>query len=316
LDLITLVESILENPAVILRKQLDHAKGERIAELKAEGMEFEERMIELEKVEYPKPLRDFLYDSFNDFATEHPWLEEENVRPKSIVREMLEDMLTFSGYVKRYGLQRSEGLLLRHINNTYKVLLHTVPVEAKNDLVLEAEDFLGEMIRRTDSSLMDEWERMQNPEFVADELEEIQAPGAPQGITADHKSFLGSIRSRIFSWLSCLHRSNYEEAIDLLREDLPEGEHPSDADGSFWKAERLQDIMETYRSDHEAFRLDPEGRALRYTHVEKGEDAWVIEQHLQDAAGLNDTWFSFSVPLQASDEANAPLLRLLSFEHD
>jgi superfamily II RNA helicase len=310
LELISVVESILENPAVILRKQLDRAKGDRIAELKAEGMEYEERMLELEKVEYPKPMEDFLYECFNGFAKDHPWLEEENVRPKSIVREMLEDMLTFSGYIKRYGLQRSEGLLLRHINNAYKVLLHTVPVEAKNDLLLEAEEFLGEMIRRTDSSLMDEWERMQNPEFVAVEHDELQAPGAPLGITADHKSFLASIRSRIFSWLSCLQRSNYQEAIDLLLEDLPEGEHPVDEEGSFWSAERLQKLVEEYRGEHGLFRLDPEGRALRYTHVEKSEHSWAIEQLLQDHEELNDWSLRFTVSLQDCDEAQAPLLKL------
>ena len=310
LDLMTLVECILEDPAVILRKQLDRAKGDRISELKAEGMEYEDRMLELEKVEYPKPMRDFLYDSFNAFASDHPWLEEENVRPKSIVREMLEEMLTFSGYVKRYGLQRSEGLLLRHINNTYKVLLHTVPVEAKNDQVLEAEEFLGELIRRTDSSLLDEWERMQNPEFVSEELEEAQHRGAPQGISADSKQFLASIRSRIFSWLSCLHRSAYEEAIDLLREDLPEGEHPVDLDGGIWSDSRLQTLMESYREGHGPFRLDPEGRALRYTQVEKREDAWVVEQYWQDYEDRNDWSVTFSVSLGDSDEAGTPLLRL------
>jgi len=313
LDLISVVESILENPKDILRKQLDRAKTDRLAELKAEGMEYEQRMEELEKVEYPKPLRDFLYDRFNDFALHHPWLEEENVRPKSIVREMFEEMLTFSGYVKRYGLQRSEGLLLRHINNAYKVLLHTVPTENKNDLVDEAEAFLGELIRRTDSSLLDEWELMQNPDYVPIEQDEAQHPGPPLGISSDKKSFLAAIRSRIFSWLACLHRSSSQEALDLLQEDLEEGQLPLDGEGQQWTVARLESLLETYRSTHGPFRLDPEGRALRHTWVKEDGDVWVVEQRLQDFEEANDWSVSFTVSLPASDEAGTPLLRLQRF---
>ena len=311
LDIITLVESILENPKVILRKQLDRAKGDRVAELKSQGMEYDQRMLELEKVEYPKPLREFLYDSFNDFSIHHPWLDEENVRPKSIVREMLEEFLTFSGYVKRYGLQRSEGLLLRHINNTYKVLLHTVPTEYKNEHILEAEAFLGELIRRTDSSLLDEWEKMQNPEYVPSEEEEVRLSDAPIDITLDKKEFLASCRVRIFSWLSCLHRSSFDDGVDLLQEDVGEDHSPVDVDGEQWTSARLESILETYKSDHGPFRLDPEGRALRHSQLKEEEGIWIIEQCLQDHEGLNDWSVTFSISLNKSSEAGVPLLELL-----
>jgi superfamily II RNA helicase len=165
LDLISLVESIVENPDIILRKQLDKARDIRFAELKAEGVEYDRRMEELEKVEYPKPLREFIYGTFNAFADKHPWVGTENIQPKSIAREMFENFSTFSGYIKDYGLQRSEALLLRHLNNVYKVLSQTVPTQVKTEEVLEMENYLGEMIRRVDSSLLEEWERLRNPEF-------------------------------------------------------------------------------------------------------------------------------------------------------
>jgi len=158
LDVLTLVESILENPEIILRRQLDRIKDRAIAQWKAEGMEYEQRMEELEKLEYPKPLRDFVYETFNAFADRHPWVGQENIRPKSIAREMFEQFRSFAEYVYDYDLQRSEGLLLRHLHNVYKVLVQTVPDAAKTDEVREMELYLRALLRQVDSSLEDEWE--------------------------------------------------------------------------------------------------------------------------------------------------------------
>ncbi len=110
-----------------------------MAQMKADGVEYEQRMEELEKLEYPKPLRDFVYETFNAFADRHPWVGEENIRPKSIAREMFENFSSFAEYVLDYELQRSEGLLLRHLNSVYKVLSQTVPDGSKTDEVVEIE---------------------------------------------------------------------------------------------------------------------------------------------------------------------------------
>src|SRR5208282_3485529 len=163
LVLLTLVESILENPDIILRKQLDRLKDQKMAEMKMAGIEYDERMEELEKLEYPKPNREFIYSTFNAFADKHPWVGQENIRPKSIVREMFENFRSFSDYVRDYELQRSEGLLLRHLNSVYKVLAQTVPDQAKTDPVREMELYLGTMLRQVDSSLLDEWEKLRDP---------------------------------------------------------------------------------------------------------------------------------------------------------
>ena len=165
LDLLTLVESILENPELILRRQLDKLKGRKVAEMKAEGLDYDQRMAELEKMEYPKPLRDFVYMTFNAFADRHPWVGEENIRPKSIAREMFEGFRSFSDYVQEYDLERAEGLLLRHLNSVYKVLSQTVPDGVKTDAILEMELYLRDMLRQVDSSLLDEWERMRDPNY-------------------------------------------------------------------------------------------------------------------------------------------------------
>ncbi|MEY2408902.1 MAG: hypothetical protein QOF48_1572, partial [Verrucomicrobiota bacterium] len=165
LDLLTLIESILEDPDIILRKQLDRVKDRKMAEMKMEGIEYQDRMDELDKLEYPKPKREFIYATFNAFADRHPWVGQENIRPKSIAREMFEQFRSFADYIKNYELQRAEGILLRHLNNVYKVLAQTVPDPAKTDTVREMELYLATMIRQVDSSLLDEWEKMRDPNY-------------------------------------------------------------------------------------------------------------------------------------------------------
>src|SRR5580658_2186777 len=162
-DVLTLVESILEDPDAVLRQQLEVVKRAKLAELKMAGVEYEERVRELEKLEYPKPLRDFVYDSFNEFARAHPWARGDNVRPKSVAREMVERFMDFNEYVREYELGRSEGTLLRHLTDAYRVLVQTVPTSAKTAEVEEIEVFLRAMVRSVDSSLLDEWERMRAP---------------------------------------------------------------------------------------------------------------------------------------------------------
>ena len=133
--------------------------------MKAEGLDYDQRMEQLEKLEYPKPMRDFVYGTFNAFADRHPWVGEENIRPKSIAREMFEGFRSFSDYVQEYDLERAEGLLLRHLNSVYKVLGQTVPDGVKTDTVREMELYLRDMLRGVDSSLLDEWERMRDPDY-------------------------------------------------------------------------------------------------------------------------------------------------------
>lgn len=163
-NLLSLVEAILEDPTAVIRKQLDKAKGELLAELKADGVEYDERMEMLEKVEIPKPGKEFIYATYNEFVITHPWAREAGVRPKSIAREMVERHESFEDYVKRYGLERSEGVLLRHLSEVWKVLAQTVPPGVKTPEVEEMESFLETLVRGVDSSLLDEWQKLKELE--------------------------------------------------------------------------------------------------------------------------------------------------------
>ena len=316
LVLLTLVESILENPDIILRKQLDKLKTQKMAEMKMAGIEYEERMEELEKLEYPKPNREFIYSTFNAFADKHPWVGQENIRPKSIAREMFESFRSFSDYIRDYELQRSEGLLLRHLNSVFKVLAQTVPDASKNEQVREMEMYLATMIRQVDSSLLDEWEKMRDPNYLRAETKEIRPPGAEaaeQGITRDAKAFTAAVRNRIFTFLRGLVIGDYEAALAALNGPLT----PSAVEGEDvtqpWTVDRLKQAMESYLAEHEQLLLTPEARNLRHTYVIPSEDkkTWRIQQMLVDREGQNDWVAEFEVDLAESRSKGEPSLWLL-----
>ena len=308
LILLTLVESIVEDPDAILRKQLDKLKTRKMAELKMEGMEFDKRLEELDKLEYPKPNREFIYSTFNAFAEKHPWVGQENIRPKSIAREMFENFRSFSDYIRDYELQRAEGLLLRHLNGVFKVLAQTVPDAAKNDTVREMELYLGTMIRQVDSSLLDEWEKMRNPAYQRAETAEVRPPGAEEAardITRDPRAFTAAIRTRIFAFLRALVNEDFDTALTNLAP-------PLDADEQPWTPERLRAALAAYHATHAALRLDPEARNARHTYVVPAEDqrTWRVQQMLVDPEQHNDWVAELIVDLPESRAAGEPALRL------
>ncbi len=308
LILLTLVESILEDPDIILRKQLDRVKDQKMAEMKMEGIEYDQRMEELEKCEHPKPNREFVYSTFNAFAARHPWVGQENIHLKSIVREMFEEFRSFADYIKLYELHRAEGVLLRHLNSVFKVLAQTVPDSAKNEQVREMELYLGTMIRQVDSSLLDEWEKLRDPNYRPGETKEVRPPGAEEAaadITRDTKAFTAAIRNRIFIFLRGLVVADYETAIANLNS-------PLDADGAAWTPDRLDKIMEAHEAGHERLCLDPNARNARHTYVVPAEDkqSWRVQQMLVDPAADNDWVAEFDVDLAKSRQLGEPDLCL------
>jgi superfamily II RNA helicase len=313
LDLLTLVESILENPAAILRRQLDKLKGKAIAEMKEAGLSYDERIEELDKLEHPKPLADFVYSTFNEFSDRHPWVGEENIRPKSIAREMFEGFRSFSDYVQEYDLERVEGLLLRHLDSVYKVLRQTVPDGVKTDAVVEMELYLSAMLRQVDSSLLEEWERMRDPSYAgkAGTEKELRPPRpeGPPDVTKDIRAFTAAVRTRLFALLRAWSIGDFEAALQALDSDR-------DRDGEPWTLDRLRAAREAHVAEHEGLRLDPEARNLRHTKVVPQDDGplWRVEQMLVDLAGLNDWIAEVEVDLDLSRRAGEPRIRLLRLE--
>ncbi len=349
LVVLTLVESILEDPDIILRKQLDRIKGRAIAEMKMQGIDYDERMAALEELEYPKPHREFIYDTFNDFADRHPWVGQENIRPKSIAREMFESFYSFADYVRSYELQRSEGLLLRHLHSAYKTLAHTVPDNAKDDQLREIELYLSETIRLADSSLLEEWEKMIDPSFALPENgdQPVYGPGSSRpDVTADATAFTAAIRTRVFAFLRAVADGDHAQALEIIGIDCADpadggarldgtesgraaggfgddddhvvvdsggGDGGSGSAGPEWTSRKLAAIMPAYLEEHERLRFDPEARNLRHTHVRANEDGQTlnVQQMLVDPEGHNDWVAEFEIDLAQSRERQEPVLGLV-----
>jgi superfamily II RNA helicase len=298
-DIMTLCESILENPDIILRRQLDKVKDEAMAVMKADGVPYEERIARLEELEYPKPSRDFIYNTFNEFAAAHPWVGQEHIRPKSIAREMFENFRSFADYINDYDLHRAEGVLLRHLSGVHKVLAQTVPDKFKTEPVQEMEAWLAGMLRGIDSSLLDEWERLRDPNWKPDEEVKIEAPD----ITRNKREFTALIRTEIFKFMRPLAVENYPLAAATI------------APGSTtWNAETLVAAMNPYYANHDRIMLDNEARNGRHTYVEPSEDKqnWRVCQVLVDPEGLNDWQAEFTVDLPKAREEGKPTLVLVS----
>jgi len=303
LDVLSAVESILEDPDVILWKQLDRARGEAVAEMKARGMEYDERMAELEKVEYPKPNRDFVYATFNEFAAKHPWVGTENIRPKSIAREMVERFMTFADYVRDYELQRSEGLVLRYLSETYKTLAQTVPETFRDDALLDVIAFLRATVRGVDSSLIDEWERLRDPASqaaAADPRAAVAETLGPPPVWADPRAFAARVRNELHALLVALARRDHAGAAALL------------ASGGEWTPARLEEAMAPYWAEHERIDTTPAARRPHNTFLrEVGPRRWEAAQRIVDEAGEADWALHCELDLAAPRDPELPLLALV-----
>jgi superfamily II RNA helicase len=294
LDVLTLVESILESPDLILRKQLDRVKTEKMAEMKAAGVEYDERMEELEKLEPPKPNRDFIYSTYNTFREAHPWVGQENIRPKSIAREMYENFQSFAEYIREYDLQRIEGLLLRYLSEVYKVLEQTVPETAKNDELKAMALYFGSMVRQVDSSILDTWEKMRTS---SESLTTKETP-APKPAARDTKTLTLLVRNQLHSLVRALSQKDYEAVLSLIQ--------PT------WFGLEIEQMMTAYYQEHQRLRTDPGTRDPRNTKIQYEDPLWKVEQVLCDDEDFNDWIMELEVDPACLLEGSQPGLILRS----
>jgi hypothetical protein len=301
LDVLTLVESILEDPQVILWAQLDKLKGEKVAELKARGVEYAERMEELEKLEWPKPQREFIYAEFNAFAKKHPWVGDENIRLKSVARDMFERCASFHDYVREYGLERSEGLLLRYLADAYKTLVQSVPEAERTEELEDATAFLRPGLEQVDSSLIDEWERMRNPEAVLVPLAPATPPPhRPRDWTQDPRAFAARVRADLHRLLKALAAKDYEEARRCV---YPEGD---------WSADELEAELAPYWTEHAGIDVTPAARRPSNSLLaHEGGRRWTARQRVVDPTGEADWMLDCVVELREPRLEEQPLVQLV-----
>jgi len=310
LDALTLVESILEDPDFILRQQVELLKKEKLAELKAAGVEYEQRVEELEKVEYPKPEKEFIYGTFNAFALKHPWVAGDNIRPKSIAREMVERFFSFNEYVREYELARAEGVLLRYLSETYKAFVQSVPAPAKTPETEEIEVFLGAMVRAVDASLLEEWERMRAPEALPVPVPVDDAASAQPDVTRDERAFTVLVRNALFQLVRALSRKDWGAAAELI-DGPPAVGDATVKPASEWPPGVLQTSLEPFFTEHLAIRTDPAARAPANTRITKTNgERWEVVQVLCDAADANDWALAGFVDIGRSRAEGRPVLQL------
>ncbi len=301
LDVLTLVEAIAENPDVVLARQLDKLKSEKVAELKAAGVEYEERMAELEKLEWPKPNVEFLYQTFDAFRAVNPWLEG-NVRPKSVARDLVERCMNFTEYVREYGLERSEGALLRYLTDVYKLMARGLPEGDRTPEVRDLVATLESVVRGTDASLLEEWERLRDPEVARAAQKGIAVPAAPrEELAADRKKLSLLARNELFRLVRALSRRDWEGAAELVESsEVP------------WPAARFAEAMKPYFVEHTTLRADAAARdpsLVAFTVPDDGAD-WRAQQVLVDDEGATTWVIEACVELDASSRLGRAVLRV------
>ena len=296
LDVLGVVEAVLDDPAVVLRAQLDHLKRETLAGLKADGVEYDDRIAVLDELELATPKRVWLYETFELWRVHHPWVGRDTVRPKSVAREMWERVMTFKEYVGHYGLKRSEGVLLRYLTDTYKALLQAVPDAARTDELDDVTDWLGALVRSVDSSLLDEWEALRAG--VDAPIEDDGGALRRADPTITH-GFAVMVRNEAFRWARLVARRDHEA--------LAEAPHD---DGSPWRPSQLAAALAPYWEEHDEVLLDADARSSAYLDVERRADDWVVTQILRDPLDTKEWRIVGRVDLAASREANGPVLTL------
>jgi hypothetical protein len=296
LDTVSILEAILEDPRQILLAQQNAARGELLAELKADGVEYTERMARLDEVTWPKPLEEDLEAALAIYARTRPWVRAEDLSPKSVVREIHETGQTFSEFVQRYGLQRSEGIVLRYLSDAYQAMRRTVPQDLRTEELEDMIEWLGVLVRGIDSSLLDEWEALTHPEDHEDGASEIR-PSTPRGLSAQTKVLRTMVRAAM--WQRVEHFA-FEREERLAELDSASG----------WDRRRWAEAMDAYYDTYDEVGIDAPARSPQLLQITEESRLWRIRQVLDDPDGNHDWAIEAELDLEATDEAGEPVLEI------
>jgi superfamily II RNA helicase len=300
LDALSVIEATLENPMAVLFAQEHKVRGETVAELKAEGYDYEERMEILDEVTWPQPLADELGEVYTAFSRTHPWLVAHPLRPKSIVRDMVERAMTFTEYIAFYRLQRSEGLLLRYLTDTWRALRQTVPVGLHTEELTDIIVWLGELVRATDSSLVDEWEALASGD-AALAAQAISEPAPERPLTGNARAFRVLVRNAMF------------RRVQLAAADDPDGLVGLEDEPSF-TGDDWDEALGDYYDEHPELGSDAAARSPGLFIIEEPNPRrWLVRQIIDDPEHHHDWQITAVVDLDASDVAGELVLRVQDF---
>ncbi len=299
LDVVSVIEATLDDPRPVLGAQQFEARGEAVAAMKADGMEYEERMDALEDVTWPRPLAEELELALRTYRQRHPWVDPRDLSPKSVVREMFERAMGFGEFVAHHKLARAEGVVLRYLTDAYRALRATVPESARTEELDDLVEWLGEVVRHTDSSLLDEWEALTHPSDEPDAV--VRAPGEGRALSDNPRALRVMVRQSMFRRVELLALGRHEALATM--------------DGGL-TAEAWQDAAAEYLTEYEEFTTGPAARGPALFGVDEGEPGerrWVVTQILDDDEDDHDWRITAELDLDATDEAGEPALVVTGF---
>jgi len=291
LDAVSVIEATLDDPRPVLSQQQFRARGEAIAAMKAEGLEYDERMELLEEITWPKPLDELLGEAYETFASSQPWIRDFELRPKSVVRDMFERAMTFAEFVSSYQLGRSEGLVLRYLSDAYRAARQTIPDEAKTEELRDIVEWLGELVRQVDSSLLDEWAALSDPTAVLEGPSVV--PPTPTDVVSNRRAFLVLVRNELWRRVDLAARQRDDELVAL------------DPDAGWPEA------LDAYYGEHDVIQTAAEARSAARLIVREQPDSWTVRQIVDDPAGDHDWGIDAVVDLDASRAEGVAVVRVL-----
>jgi len=292
LDALSVIEATLDDPRPVLAQQEFRARGEAVAALKADGVEYEQRMELLEEISWPKPLAELLEQAYETFASSQPWIRDYELRPKSVVRDLYERAMGFGDYVGFLQLGRSEGLVLRYLSDAYRAARQTIPDEAKTEELRDLVEWLGELVRQVDSSLLDEWAALVDPRADAASTVAAVLPLPPPDVTTNRRAFQVLVRNELWRRVQAAALQHDDELVALD----PEAGWP--------------DALDRYYAEHDAIGTGPDARSAARILVTEHPDRWVVRQIVDDPAGDHDWGIDATVDLDASRAEGAAVVRV------
>lgn len=293
LDVISMVEATLEDPKQILRAQERRARDAAMAEMKAEGIDFEERIEKLQDITYPKPLEDLLDNAFAAYCAEVPWANDYELSPKSVLRDMLETGCDFKSYIAQYKIERCEGILLRYLTEAFRSLDRTIPHERRSEQLDDIAAWLGLVVRSVDSSLVDEWAQTGTGDTTA-------PPRAADAVVADRRGMTLLVRNALMRRVNLAARGHADALGEL--------------DGDWgWGQARWQRVLDAFFEAHEELLVDADARSLAFFSIdeadERTEHVWHVHQVFSDADGDRDFGIMADVDLDATQDGDGVVFK-------
>ena len=280
----------MEDPRQVLRAQERKARDAAMAEMKMDGVDYDERLERIADVTYPKPLEDLLDAAFSKYCDAVPWARDYYLRPKSVLRDMLESAADFKGYIQELGIMRYEGILLRYLSEAFRGLDRTIPEDKRTEQLKDIIAWLGLIVRSVDSSLVDEWE---NAGAVLDAVPPDAA--GVEAVVRDRRGLTVLVRNALFSRV---RMAAHRDTAGL-----------GEADGDWGFGERAwMQALDEYYEEHEEVLLDADARSKAYLMFDEADEeelhVWHVRQIFHDESGDNDFAIVADVDLDATQEGD------------